>query len=49
MIVMRRPQKVRQFNMVYAAERPERPETTHYAHNFFAPYRKALGFLAAPG
>ena len=48
MIVMRRPQKVRQFNVVYAAERPERPETTHYAHNFFAPYRKALGFLAAP-
>lgn len=48
MIVMRRPQKVGQFNVVYAAERPERPETTHYAHNFFAPYRKALGFLAAP-
>ncbi|HKJ85930.1 MAG TPA: proton-conducting transporter membrane subunit [Spirochaetia bacterium] len=47
-IVMRRPQRVQQFNMVYAAERPERPETTHYAHNFFAPYRKALGFLAAP-
>jgi formate hydrogenlyase subunit 3/multisubunit Na+/H+ antiporter MnhD subunit len=48
-VVMRRPQKVEQFNMVYAAERPERPETTHFAHNFFAPYRKALGFLAAPG
>ncbi len=48
MIAMRRPQKVGQFNVVYAAERPERPETTHYAHNFFAPYRKALGFLAAP-
>jgi formate hydrogenlyase subunit 3/multisubunit Na+/H+ antiporter MnhD subunit len=48
MLVMRRPQKVKQFNMVFAAERPERPETTHYAHNFFAPYRKALGFLVAP-
>jgi formate hydrogenlyase subunit 3/multisubunit Na+/H+ antiporter MnhD subunit len=47
-IVMRRPQKVKQFNIVYAAERPSRPETTHFAHNFFAPYRKALGFLAAP-
>ena len=46
--VMRRPQKVRQFNIVYAAERPERPETTHFAHNFFAPYRKALGFMTAP-
>jgi formate hydrogenlyase subunit 3/multisubunit Na+/H+ antiporter MnhD subunit len=48
MIVMRRPQKVKQFNIVFAAERPERPETTHFAHNFFAPYRKALGFLVAP-
>lgn len=37
--------KVKQFNIVYAAERPETPETTHYAYNFFAPYQKALGFL----
>ena len=42
-------QKVKQFNIVYAAERPSRPETTHYAYNFFAPYKKALGFLVAPG
>jgi len=47
--VMRRPQKLQQFNIVYAAERPERPETTHYAHNFFSHYNKALGFLSAPG
>jgi formate hydrogenlyase subunit 3/multisubunit Na+/H+ antiporter MnhD subunit len=47
-IIMRRPQHVEQFNIVYAAERPERPETTHFAHNFFAPYRKALGFLVTP-
>jgi hypothetical protein len=47
--VMRRPQKVQQFNIVYAAERPERPETTHYAYNFFSHYNKALGFLSAPG
>jgi len=40
--------KVKQFNIVYAAERPDRPETTHYAHNFFAHYQKALGFLARP-
>ncbi|HHE65334.1 MAG TPA: NADH-quinone oxidoreductase subunit F, partial [Bacteroidetes bacterium] len=40
--------KVKQFNIVYAAERPERPETTHYAYNFFAPYQKALGFLVKP-
>jgi len=41
-------QKVKQFNIVYAAERPFRPETTHFAWNFFAPYRKALGFMAQP-
>ncbi|MGM0431681.1 MAG: proton-conducting transporter membrane subunit [Spirochaetota bacterium] len=40
--------KVRQFNIVYAAERPYRPETTHYAFNFFAPYREALGGFLAP-
>ena len=40
--------KVKQFNIVYAAERPYRPETTHYAWNFFAPYRKAFGFLLKP-
>ncbi|SNT30040.1 proton-conducting transporter membrane subunit [Tropicimonas sediminicola] len=41
-------QKVKQFNIVFSAERPYRPETTHFAWNFFAPYRKALGFLEAP-
>lgn len=40
--------KVKQFNIVYAAERPEKPETTHFAYNFFAPYQKALGFLVKP-
>ena len=49
MVVMRRPQKVQQFNIVYAAERPERPETTHFAHAFFWHYDKALGFLSRPG
>jgi hypothetical protein len=48
LIGMRKPRKVKQFNIVYAAERPHRPETTHYAHNFFAPYRKALGLLLKP-
>ena len=41
-------QKVKQFNIVYSAERPYRPETTHYAWNFYAPYRKALGFMVQP-
>lgn len=41
-------QKVEQFNIVYAAERPDRPETTHYAYDFFAHYERALGFLVQP-
>jgi NADH:ubiquinone oxidoreductase subunit 5 (subunit L)/multisubunit Na+/H+ antiporter MnhA subunit len=41
-------QKVQQFNMVFAAERPETPETTHFAYNFFSHYQKALGFLVQP-
>jgi hypothetical protein len=36
---------VKQFNIVFAAERPLRPNTTHYAWAFFEPYRDALGFL----
>jgi formate hydrogenlyase subunit 3/multisubunit Na+/H+ antiporter MnhD subunit len=48
LFVNRRAQKVKQFNIVFSAERPYRPETTHHAWNFFAPYRKALGFLTAP-
>lgn len=39
--------KVKQFNIVYSGESPYLPETTHYSHNFFAPYRKAMGFLYA--
>ena len=41
-------QKVEQFNIVYAAERPHRPEDTHYAYNFFAHYDRAIGFLVKP-
>jgi hypothetical protein len=46
--VNRKAQKVKQFNIVFSAERPYRPETTHFAWNFFAPYRKALGFMTQP-
>ncbi len=48
LFVNRKAQKVKQFNIVFAGERPFRPETTHFAWNFFAPYRKALGFLVLP-
>ena len=41
-------QKVEQFNIVYAAERPLRPEETHFAYNFFAHYDRAIGFLVRP-
>ena len=41
-------QWVKQFNIVYAGERPYKPQTTHFAWNFFAPYRKAMGLLEAP-
>jgi formate hydrogenlyase subunit 3/multisubunit Na+/H+ antiporter MnhD subunit len=41
-------QKVKQFNIVYAAERPHRPEDTHYAYRFFAHYDRAIGFVVRP-
>ncbi len=44
----RNAQKVKQFNIGYSGERPSLPETTHFAYNFFAPYKKALGFLVTP-
>jgi formate hydrogenlyase subunit 3/multisubunit Na+/H+ antiporter MnhD subunit len=42
-------QKIEQFNIVFAAERPFKPETTHVSYNIYAGYKKALGFLVAPG
>ena len=41
-------QKVEQFNIVYAAERPRRPEETHFAYKFFAHYDRAIGFVVRP-
>jgi len=48
LFINRKAQKVKQFNIVYAAERPFRPETTHVGYNFFAHYKKALGGLSQP-
>lgn len=48
MLVIARPQKVKQFNIVYAAERPYKPWTTHVAYNMFAHYNKALGGWVKP-
>ncbi len=41
-------QKVKQFNIVFAAERPETPELTHFAYEFFRPYRRAMGWMVRP-
>jgi len=43
-----RVQRVEQFNIVYAAERPQTPETTHFAYNFFAFYKRVMGPLIRP-
>ncbi len=48
LLVNAKTQKVKQFNIVFAAERPYKPWTTHYAYNMFAPYFKALGFWVEP-
>jgi len=47
-LLNRKAKKVEQFNIVYAGERPERPETTHISYNIYAGYNKAIGFLATP-
>ncbi len=43
-----RTYRVEQFNIVYAAERPHTPQSTHYAYNFYGHYRKAFGRLLDP-
>jgi len=48
LLMSRKAQKVKMFNIVYSAERPESPQTTHFSHNIYSHYRKALGFLAMP-
>jgi formate hydrogenlyase subunit 3/multisubunit Na+/H+ antiporter MnhD subunit len=48
LLVNAKAQKVKQFNIVFAAERPYKPWTTHFAHNMFAHYNKALGWLITP-
>jgi formate hydrogenlyase subunit 3/multisubunit Na+/H+ antiporter MnhD subunit len=44
----RKPQKIKQFNIVYSGEVPDRPETTHIAFNMYAGYNKALGWIVRP-
>ncbi len=44
----RKVQKIKQFDIVFAGEKPFRPETTHVSYNMFSAYNKALGFMVAP-
>ncbi len=48
LFMSRKAQKVGMFNIVYSAERPESPQTTHFSYNMYSHYRKAVGFLAMP-
>ncbi len=48
LLVKGRVYRVEQFNIVYAAERPHTPESTHYAFNFYGHYRKAFGRALDP-
>jgi formate hydrogenlyase subunit 3/multisubunit Na+/H+ antiporter MnhD subunit len=43
-----KPRKIGQLNIVFAAERPESPATTHYAWAFFEPYRRAVAPVLKP-
>ncbi len=47
-LMSRKAQKIKQFDIVYAGETPFTPGTTHFSHNMFAPFYKAIGFLALP-
>ncbi len=48
LVVKGRVYRVEQFNIVYAAERPHTPQSTHYAYNFYGHYKKAFGRLTEP-
>ncbi len=48
LLINPKTQKVKPMNIVFAAERPERPETTHYAYKFFTPYQRAMSPILKP-
>ncbi|RLD62196.1 MAG: NADH-quinone oxidoreductase subunit F [Bacteroidetes bacterium] len=48
LLVNRRNTKIKQFNMVYAGERPFRPELTHNAYNLYSGYYKGVWFFVIP-
>ena len=48
MISTRKAHKVKQFDITYSGERPERPETTHVAYNVFEGVYKAMWIGTIP-
>jgi flagellar biogenesis protein FliO len=48
MMTFQKVQKVKQFNIVFAGERPFTPQNTHVAYNMYAPVQKALGGWVKP-
>ncbi|MCK5822014.1 MAG: hypothetical protein KAH17_09005 [Bacteroidales bacterium] len=48
LLMSRKAQKIKQFDIVYAGETPFTPGTTHFSHNMFAPLYRAIGFLTLP-
>ncbi len=48
LIATRKAHKIGQFDITYAGERPERPETTHVAYNVFEGLYKAMWIITIP-
>jgi NADH:ubiquinone oxidoreductase subunit 5 (subunit L)/multisubunit Na+/H+ antiporter MnhA subunit len=48
LISTRKAHKVKQFDITYSGERPERPETTHVAYNVFEGLYKAMWIATIP-
>ncbi len=47
-LATRKAHKLKQFDIVFSGERPERPETTHVAYNMYAGFYKAVWPLTLP-
>ena len=48
LISTRKAHKVKQFDITYSGERPERPETTHVAYNVFEGFYQAMWVATIP-
>ncbi len=48
LMITRKAHKIKQFDVVFSGERPERPETTHIAYNMYAGFYKAVWPITLP-